>query len=37
MLVIVLYYKNQVYGESYWRISRVRTLSYMLGKMERLR
>jgi hypothetical protein len=37
MLVIILYYENQVYNESYGHLRRVRTLSYMLGKMEGLR
>jgi hypothetical protein len=37
MFVIVLYYENQVYDGSYRHLRRVRTLSYMLGQMERLR
>jgi hypothetical protein len=37
MLVIVLYYENQVYDEIYRHLRRVRTLSYMLGQMEWLR
>jgi hypothetical protein len=37
MLVIILYYENQVYDESYQRLRRVHVLSYMLGQMEQLR
>jgi hypothetical protein len=37
MLVIVLYYENQVYDENYRHLRRVCTLSSMLGQMERLR
>jgi hypothetical protein len=37
MLVIILNNENQVYDESYWRLRRVRTLSYMLGHMEWIR